>query len=274
MVNSTFTGNAAANHGGGIYLYGGTLTVGNSIVSGNNATNGNEVAANVPASSAEFVSQGHNLFGENGAAGLVNASPGASDKILAGAIGTAIGPLANNGGPTQTHLPVLGSPVIDAGDNALIPAGTTTDQRGAGFPRIVNGTMDIGAVEVGPFSTLTVWRVGTGNGAVTSSPVGIDCGTTCQADFPDGATVTLTGTAEAPTPLHARLVPGRLDRLPEPPRALQGGDRRCHRGHRHLHPHHHGRLRGCTRQLLGRGRHLRLARRRDHRGVRREQLLS
>ena len=38
-----------------------------------------------------------------------------------------------------------GSPAIDAGNNALIPAGVTTDQRG--LPRIVNGTVDIGAFE-------------------------------------------------------------------------------------------------------------------------------
>ena len=38
-----------------------------------------------------------------------------------------------------------GSPAIDAGNNALIPGGVTTDQRG--LPRIVNGTVDIGAFE-------------------------------------------------------------------------------------------------------------------------------
>ena len=38
-----------------------------------------------------------------------------------------------------------GSPAIDAGSNALIPSGVTTDQRG--YARIVNGTVDIGAYE-------------------------------------------------------------------------------------------------------------------------------
>ena len=38
-----------------------------------------------------------------------------------------------------------GSPAIDEGSNALIPGGVTTDQRGDS--RIVNGTVDIGAVE-------------------------------------------------------------------------------------------------------------------------------
>lgn len=59
-----------------------------------------------------------------------------------------LGPLADNGGPTLTHLPGLGSPAIDA-----IPAGTAglcdrtlaTDQRGAVRPQ---GTAcDIGSVE-------------------------------------------------------------------------------------------------------------------------------
>jgi predicted outer membrane repeat protein len=39
---------------------------------------------------------------------------------------------------------------------------------------------------------LTVTPIGTGGGAVSSSPVGIDCGTTCAATFAYGASVTLT----------------------------------------------------------------------------------
>ena len=39
---------------------------------------------------------------------------------------------------------------------------------------------------------LSVTRSGTGSGAVTSTPAGIDCGATCSADFGSGALVTLT----------------------------------------------------------------------------------
>lgn len=42
---------------------------------------------------------------------------------------------------------------------------------------------------------LTVAKAGTGAGTVTSSPVGISCGSTCAASFIDGSTVTLTAVA-------------------------------------------------------------------------------
>lgn len=60
-----------------------------------------------------------------------------------------LGPLANHGGPTLTHMPSPLSQVVDA-----IPMGTNgcvttliSDQRGA--PRPINGKCDIGAVEYG-----------------------------------------------------------------------------------------------------------------------------
>ncbi len=57
-----------------------------------------------------------------------------------------IGPLQDNGGSTFTHLPNLTSPVINAGKNSDVTF--STDQRGVGFTRILNGTVDIGTVEV------------------------------------------------------------------------------------------------------------------------------
>jgi uncharacterized repeat protein (TIGR02543 family) len=46
-------------------------------------------------------------------------------------------------------------------------------------------------------ATMTVAKAGTGAGTVVSSPAGIDCGSTCTADFVDGTTITLTATPAA-----------------------------------------------------------------------------
>jgi endoglucanase len=45
--------------------------------------------------------------------------------------------------------------------------------------------------------TLTVARAGTGTGTVTSSPAGVNCGTTCSASYANTVSVTLTPTAAA-----------------------------------------------------------------------------
>ena len=62
-----------------------------------------------------------------------------------------LGSLAGNGGPTLTHLPQAGSPLIDAG--ACMPDGST-DQRGV--PRPQGVACDIGAVEVQVSSPNTI----------------------------------------------------------------------------------------------------------------------
>src|SRR5262249_8016294 len=64
----------------------------------------------------------------------------------------------NNGGPTVgqsansvstlTEALGAGSAAINTGNNALVPNTVTTDQRGAGFARIVNCTVDVGAYEI------------------------------------------------------------------------------------------------------------------------------
>ena len=53
-------------------------------------------------------------------------------------------PLADYGGPTQTHGLLADSPAINAGSNVLV--GALTDQRG--LDRIESGTVDIGAFEL------------------------------------------------------------------------------------------------------------------------------
>jgi hypothetical protein len=57
----------------------------------------------------------------------------------------------------------------------------------------------VGVIHLQPVSTnytLAVNKTGTGSGLVTSSPAGINCGSTCQSNFSDGSTVTLTATPD------------------------------------------------------------------------------
>ncbi|MDJ0583451.1 choice-of-anchor Q domain-containing protein [Crocosphaera sp.] len=74
---------------------------------------------------------------------------GSCSPFLSGNPGLGI--LKNNGGTTKTHALIAGSIAIDGGDNAYT-VGLLFDQRGSGFDRIVNGTVDIGAFEVQPTS--------------------------------------------------------------------------------------------------------------------------
>ena len=55
-----------------------------------------------------------------------------------------LAPLAENGGPTRTHLLLSDSPAIDRGSNLL---DRLYDQRGPGFPRVKGAAADIGATE-------------------------------------------------------------------------------------------------------------------------------
>src|SRR5205807_4185167 len=88
-----------------------------------------------------------------------NLAPG-TDPLFAAA------GLANNGGPTQTIALQATSPLVNRGSN---PANLTTDQRGAGFARVVGAAADIGAFEVQ--SSLSVQSVTTDNGTAQRSMV-------------------------------------------------------------------------------------------------------
>ena len=63
-----------------------------------------------------------------------------------------LGPLANNGGLTETHALLPGSPAIDAGDPGVAFDALEFDQRGDPFARVVDGgnglRIDIGAFEL------------------------------------------------------------------------------------------------------------------------------
>jgi hypothetical protein len=139
--NSTIAFNTA-NNGGGIYRNNGTVDIGNSIVAQNTAGTSPDIGSSTLG--VGYTNAGHNLIGNN---------TGFAATFTNGVNGTIIGvnpmlaPLANNGGVTQTHALLPGSPAINGGNNALIPGGITEDQRGVGFPRILFTVVDIGAFE-------------------------------------------------------------------------------------------------------------------------------
>ena len=194
LTNSTVSGNSTIGGGGGI-INSGTLTLTNSTVSGNRGAfgsgggienGGTANLFNATIANNEVGVTGGGVF--NGAGAIFNfqntiLAGNSTDRTpppicegtinstgnnLMGSLGNCtvngggvtvadpkLGPLQNNGGPTQTHALVAGSPAIDAGnpsgcrDNAgtLLP----TDQRG--FLRPADGNndgtagCDIGAYE-------------------------------------------------------------------------------------------------------------------------------
>ncbi|MDJ1179647.1 Ig-like domain-containing protein, partial [Roseofilum sp. BLCC_M91] len=138
VTNSTISGNGGGvGPGGGIFNFStGTINVTNTIIAGNTAGSNPDV-------SGTFVSNGFNIIGDTtGSTGF-----GGTD-ITGVAANTVINTtLADNGGITQTHALIAGSPALDAGNNSDVPGTITTDQRGTSFARISNGTVDIGAYE-------------------------------------------------------------------------------------------------------------------------------
>jgi hypothetical protein len=127
-----------------------------------------------------------------------------STKIITG-LDPVLAPLAGNGGPTETHLPLPGSPALDGNGTSCYDADgdpLVVDQRGRARP--VNGDgsgtaeCDIGAVEVQRYQTLTAATGGDGEGNVGSAPPGIDCGdggSDCQEVYDHNTVVTLMATA-------------------------------------------------------------------------------
>jgi CSLREA domain-containing protein len=125
VASSTIYGNSAAVDGGGI-LNQGSATVRKSIVAGNTANN---------CSGTAVISSGYNLSSDNSCAlngtGDISSTP------------ALVGALADNGGPTDTHALLNGSPAINAAGPGCAPP--ATDQRGVSRPQ--GAACDIGAYE-------------------------------------------------------------------------------------------------------------------------------
>ncbi|HKQ99611.1 MAG TPA: Calx-beta domain-containing protein, partial [Pyrinomonadaceae bacterium] len=176
VTNSTISGNSSNGFGSGIFNQStGTVTVTNATISGNSAAQGGGIrnqstglmqiknsiialntAATDPDLQGTITSQGYNIVGSTGSATI---TPQPGDQFGVTAAQLRLGPLANNGGPTQTHALLPGSTALDAGNNAFVTnppfsGPPFTDQRSTGFSRIVDSadadataTVDIGAFE-------------------------------------------------------------------------------------------------------------------------------
>ncbi|HTU25196.1 MAG TPA: Ig-like domain repeat protein [Pirellulales bacterium] len=124
-----------------------------------NVLDATNTAAGSPDLSGAAATATNNLIGNGtGSSGVTNGSSG--NQV--GTTGTPINPLfsasglVNNGGSTSTVTLQTGSTALGAGNvAAAISYGLTTDQRGAGFARVVNNAVDIGAVEAQSASATT-----------------------------------------------------------------------------------------------------------------------
>jgi len=191
--NCTFVSNTATNSslgGGGIYTSG-NLSLTNSIIASNSAATGAHVyCGGVFTEINSLISVGsgsavpsliyyHNGFISSGEVDTTNA-------LLA--------PLDNYGGPTQTMLPLPGSPAIDAGTDSVTNF-LTTDQRG--LPRKTGAHVDIGAVEVQPgdTNTLVTTTADSGSGSLRFAAFLVNFGVTNRITFSNtlsGQTILLT----------------------------------------------------------------------------------
>jgi hypothetical protein len=149
VTSSTISGNSAGDDGGGIYTFSGSVSVTSSTISGNSAgahggiyigpissesvvfdsiVAGNSASIFAP----DFQSQAlvrtflNSLLSDNTDS---NVPQGGTNIVGTGAlpVNAMLGPLANNGGPTQTHALLPGSPAIDAVGSPGVAAGVLAD---------------------------------------------------------------------------------------------------------------------------------------------------
>jgi len=188
VANSTVSGNLAGSEGWALWAGGDTTgdfavshttvtdnqgivglgiediiaTVTHSIIAGNDIT-GSFGEFWVEASGTVDVTVDWSLIGglndETGGTGYAQGV-----GVTTGVTDPGLEPLADNGGPTLTHLLTLSSPAYNAGNPAIAGA-PAVDQRGGA--RIVGAAIDLGAVEIVPLLPAT---------GVESAPVALTGG--------------------------------------------------------------------------------------------------
>jgi len=132
LTHCTLSGNTGSVSGGGVWTVAGVTLTG-SIVAGNTA----------PAGADMFNSGTITRTGMNLVQAVQNSGGGTASGPAAISAAPRLQPLANYGGPVPTMPPRADSPALDRIATAPFPA----DQRG--FPRVMWGAADLGAVEAG-----------------------------------------------------------------------------------------------------------------------------
>ena len=184
ITNSTLTGNAAngsgntpqdgRGFGGAVFALNGSLSILNSTISGNTvggelgskargvmvlgygryesatatAVISNSIIAQSDTNQSDVVIKSSRLGSvtASGSGNIIGSNEGLGGVTVVSTANPMLASLADNGGPTKTFGLIAGSPALDAGNNTAV-SGLSFDQRGTGFNRIVNGTVDIGAFE-------------------------------------------------------------------------------------------------------------------------------
>ena len=165
ITNSTISGNSAGCYGGGILNQGfqsfTTTTRLINVTLNQNTTACSGQGGNISSSDISSVALTNTIVSNGGVGGdcsgaITSLGHNLDSDSTCGLTGPRdisnvdplLEPLADNGGPTLTHMIRGGSPAIDTGDNAACPP---TDQRGFLRPWDANGdnvvVCDIGAVE-------------------------------------------------------------------------------------------------------------------------------
>lgn len=185
IVNSTLSNNSSTLHGGGLFSVSFSgAKVSNSTFFGNSSSSGGGIFTASLASVLVKSSIMANSSGDNCAGGGIfgfginhatdTSCPGFT-LVTPGQL--ALGPLASNGGPTQTHALLAGSVAIDAATDCTDVDGNSVSEDQRGTPRPLDGdgtdgaSCDLGAYELWSVDTIFIDGFEAGNTSQWSSTV-------------------------------------------------------------------------------------------------------
>jgi hypothetical protein len=170
---------------GGVYLYGGSMTMSGTILSGNTNVTGSQSSfdANLAFDGGATVQSSRSILGA-GLDGVITDLGGNNFTDDPG-----LSALADNGGSTETMALKSDSVALDAGPDPVATfTGNQFDQRGTGYARVIGTSVDIGAFEFGagppPTSSTTSTTVPGSTSSTTSAIAAAD---------PDSMIPTFTG---------------------------------------------------------------------------------